>query len=190
MTIALVGFLVLVLLLCVPLSVEFSLETGWQLQVRPRWGTFRMPTSSRRGSQDERARERPKTRPRGKRRASPSFRKLRVLIRSPDFLASLARLGRRLLGHLRPRELRLRLKLGLGDPADTGRAWGALAPLFLALSRLEAEEIRIEPDFLRRSFDLEARAVVRVVPGVLLLLLVGYLLTTAPWRALLRYARA
>jgi hypothetical protein len=95
-----------------------------------------------------------------------------------------------LLTQLRPRQLQLCLRLGLGDPADTGRALGALSPLLLALVQIDAAEVRFEPDFLRRVFELRASTVIRVVPGVLLGLVFGYLLTPPPWRALVRYARA
>jgi hypothetical protein len=78
----------------------------------------------------------------------------------------------------------------LGDPADTGRAWGVLAPLLLLLSRLDTADVEVRPDFVRRTFQLEGHAVVRVVPGVVLALLAGYCLTRAPWRALVRVSRA
>lgn len=186
MTLALVAAVVVSALLFAPFSVEFTLERGARRRwdATPRWAGLGLPRSSR-------ARPAARARVRSRRRgAAGSFRKLRALVASPDFLASLARLGRRVLRELRPRHLQLRLKLGLGDPADTGRAWGALTPLWLALTRVEADELRLEPDFLRRSFDLEARGVVRVVPGVLVALVVGYLLTPPPWRALCRYVRA
>jgi hypothetical protein len=187
--VALAICLVLVALLCVPFSLQVSLGKGWRFEASPRWGPFRLLSDAPSPPPRAVVRKPPKRdQPRGRR--SRGFRKLRALLLSPDFLPSLGRLGRRLVAHARPRHLRLRLKLGLGDPADTGRVWGALTPLFLSLLRLEADELRFEPDFIHRSFDVEGRAVVRVVPGVVLSLLVGYLLTPAPWRALVRYARA
>ena len=187
MAIALVVLLFLGALLAVPLAVEVSIEEGGRFRATPRWGPFRAAPDARR---DRTGKKRPRAGTSGPNSARASRRKLRALLCSPDFVKSLARLGRRLILHLRPRRLRLRLRLGLGNPADTGRVWGALCPLVLCLSRLDAEELRVEPDFLRRVFDLEARAVVRVVPGVVLALVAGYLLTPAPWRAFVRYVRA
>jgi hypothetical protein len=64
-----------------------------------------------------------------------------------------------------------------------------LAPLFLLLPVSHAESIRIVPDFTRRCFELDGRAKIRVVPGLLLLVLLGYCFTPAPWRALSQYLR-
>jgi hypothetical protein len=185
----LVSALAVVLLLCVPLSIElaFAGRAEPRLGMSLRWGWFRArsPNPSRRKPKVTA----PSKKPRSARRA-PSWRRLRALFKSPDFLPSLGRFAARVVRHGRPRGLRLHLRIGLGDPADTGRLWGALAPLLLALSELEFEELRVEPDFLRRSFELDAHAVLRVVPAVLLAFLVGYWFTPAPWRALLRFARA
>jgi hypothetical protein len=123
-------------------------------------------------------------------RRGPPMRKVQALLFSKGFLPSIARLARRLARVLAPRHLRVYLRFGLDDPFDTGRLWGALAPLFLSLSTIGADELRFEPDFLERSFRLDLSAEVRVVPGVLILLVLGYFLTRAPWRAMRRFAQA
>jgi len=94
-----------------------------------------------------------------------------------------------LLRQLKPRRLRLELRAGLGDPADTGRLWGMLVPLLLLLTSEHADSVRIEPDFSKRCFELDGHATVRVVPGFLLLVLLSYFFTRAPWRALTQYLR-
>ncbi|HEY3496057.1 MAG TPA: DUF2953 domain-containing protein [Polyangiaceae bacterium] len=187
MTTTLAVLAVLLAPLCLPFWVELSLEEGWRFQTRVHW-----PARSAPAFAPGAATNKPGPKPRRGRKAGsrPAPRKIRALLRSPDFLSSLVRLARRLVVHLRPRQLRLRLRFGLGDPADTGRACGALAPLFLVLSRLDVDELRFQPDFAHRAFDLQGRAIIRVVPGVLLALIAGYFLTRAPWRALASFARA
>jgi hypothetical protein len=86
--------------------------------------------------------------------------------------------------------VRLRLEAGLGDPADTGRLWGLLAPFIALLWALDAPSIELEPAFSRRCLKLDCQATIRVVPGLLLAVLLGYGFTPPPWRALAQYLRA
>ena len=186
-------FWVLVLLalvaavLLVPVSVDLSIRRDDRLVVSasPRWGPFSLPSSGEDSSPAARpaAKRRPSSRP------TPNARKVRALLFTPDFLPSLVRLVRRLLRQLKPRKLRLELRAGLGDPADTGRLWGMLVPLLLLLARENADSVRIEPEFSRRCFELDGHATVRVIPALLLLVLLGYFFTRAPWRALTQYLR-
>lgn len=64
-------------------------------------------------------------------------------------------------GSLRWREFRLRLQLGLDDPADTGRLWALLGPLGALRGCLRAADVAIEPDFTeaRLAFDAQGRVV-------------------------------
>lgn len=68
------------------------------------------------------------------------------------------------LGTLRWSELHLHLRLGLDDPADTGRLWGMLAPLGAGLASLRAADIAIEPDFGGPVLDFDARGRLVLVP--------------------------
>jgi len=178
---------VVVAVLLVPVSVDLSIHREDRLVVSaaPRWGPFGPAISAEGSPRVARAAPSRSRRP----PHATNARQLRALLFSPDFLPSLLRLARRLLRQLKPQRLQLRLKAGLGDPADTGRLWGALVPLALLLTSVGAESIWVEPDFSRRCFELDGHATVRVIPGVLLLVLLGYLFTPAPWRALTQYLR-
>lgn len=86
-----------------------------------------------------------------------------------------ARFRRRALSRLRAaidtvrwHGLHLRLRLGLEDPADTGRLWGLLGPLSAGLANLRAADIAIEPVFAGPALDFDARGRLVFVPLQLL----------------------
>ena len=58
----------------------------------------------------------------------------------------------------------LRIKLGLNDPADTGRLWAYLGPLSVFLSNLSNTKVQLEPDFQTEVLYLNSNGVIRVVP--------------------------
>lgn len=61
-------------------------------------------------------------------------------------------------------ELHLHVRLGLGDPADTGRLWALLGPLGALLASLRGADIAIEPDFVEPVLDLDAGGRLVLVP--------------------------
>jgi hypothetical protein len=186
---ALLVLLVVAALLFVPLTVELSIRRDRELELSAamRWGTLAIPSSPRVPTRVE---ERPALKPARAKASRVQWRRQRALLFSRDFLPSLGRLARRLLRQLKPRNVRLRLEAGLGDPADTGRLWALLAPFFALLWALDAASIELEPAFSRRCLKLDCRATIRVVPGLLLAVLLGYGFTPPPWRALTQYLRA
>lgn len=185
--------LVLVLLLLlVPFSLELFIETEGKLRVeaRTRWGVLPLGTG-RSGVPSVRPVTKKVPRPReGRARGTTvSWHKLRALLTSEDFVASLGRWLGRLLRLLAPTDVRVSLRFGTGDPYETGRLWAAVSPLLVLLGQAGSAELELAPDFVEPAFALEAHARVRVVPLVLLAALLGYFFTPASWRALGNYAR-
>lgn len=189
------GLLLAVLL--VPVSVEIAVRTelGLKVEAITRWGG--LPAGSwHTGSEKPPARQdRPSGKaaacsPHSRRRSAPNLRKLHALFRSDDFLASLLRWMSRIIRILGPRDVRVHLRFGTGDPCDTGDLWGVLSSLFVLFSRETAGKVELEPDFVDQVFDLDAYAQVRFAPLTLFLTSLGFFLTPAPWRALRNYMRA
>ncbi len=58
----------------------------------------------------------------------------------------------------------IRLRLGLDDPADTGRLWGYLGPLAAFLSNFSNSMVQLEPDFQTEVVYLDSRGRMRIVP--------------------------
>jgi hypothetical protein len=89
-------------------------------------------------------------------------------------------------GAIKKSDLYLHLRLGLGDPAETGQLWALLGPFSGLLSTLRGARIELVPDFLDAGFELQSRGTIRFIPLQLLYLMAGLLLSPALWRAIRR----
>lgn len=194
----LIAVSILLAVLLVPVSLEISLRTdgGLKLEATPSWGgltagTWRSSNEKSPHSSDARSTGLPKDRtPRAGRRRHASFRKLRALFESDDFFASIIRWMRRIVRILAPREVRVHLRFGTGDPCETGHFCGVLPSVFALLPLPAPAEFDFEPDFVEQVFDLKAHARIRFAPLVLLLTSLSYFFTPSPWRAFRNYLRA
>ena len=84
---------------------------------------------------------------------------------------------------VRVHQLRLRVRLGLDDPADTGRLWAFMGPLAAAAHRSSGVQIRLEPDFTEATLAFEASGRLSVVPLRMLALVLGFALSPSSLRA-------
>jgi hypothetical protein len=172
----------LVALACLPLGLELEVTSvpRWHGVVRVSWaGVLRSRLEIGAGS--ERA-TRPRERVVTERSVSPSRRR-----GPPPFSAlvpairHLAALVRALLAQTLVRELTVRARAGLDDPADTGMLWGALAPL-LAWAADHRGSFDLEPEFGGSCLELRGHARFTLVPARYLLVLAGFLLNPRTWR--------
>ncbi len=176
-------------LLAVPLGVAFRVEavetfTG-RLTIRWLFGLVRVriPVPRVSGPPAE-----PPVEPKapGKRaRRAPGGGRARLvgMLRQQAFRRRIHRLARDLVRAAHVAPLRLRLRLGLGDPADTGRLWAVVGPLSAALDGLRGADVRIEPEFVEPVLELRADGRARVVPLQVLALAVSFALSPASIRA-------
>lgn len=134
----------------------------------------RRPGAGRPGAERRRARRKPSAR--------ASLRRARAALGARGVAPSFARYLSRLSRALHPDEFTASFRFGLGDPADTGSAWGALAPLYVAVASY-CPELRVAPAFDEACFDVDARGRVSVVPLELLLLTLAFVLSPAMLRA-------
>jgi hypothetical protein len=88
---------------------------------------------------------------------------------------------RALLAQTLVRELTVRARAGLDDPADTGMLWGALAPM-LAWTGDHPDSFDLEPAFAGRCLELSGRGRFTLVPARCLLVLAAFLLNPRTWR--------
>ena len=172
------------LLLAVPVEVEFRLEgvepfTG-HVELRWLFGLvrFRVP-ASRGGPRTEArgkaapARERPRRRGR--------HRNVLAALRQAEFRRRVYRLARDVVRTAHLHRLRLFMRIGLGDPADTGRLWAFLGPL--SALPLRNAELRLEPEFVDPVLELEADGRLLLVPLRFLILAVAFALSPPTIRA-------
>jgi hypothetical protein len=184
--------LVLILALLIALTVipvELQFRKSWPRRrdsfVRMRWafGLVRVQISprrtKRRPDKDQRAAARkaarPKERPRKKRNVLQALRQADVRRRLIRFLGDLWR-------SIHKEDLRLRVRLGLGDPADTGRLWALIGPISALLQTTPGTSVVIEPEFSDSVCEADAAGDVRVVPLKVIALSVSLLLSPSIWR--------
>lgn len=173
--------LLLVALLAIPVTLTFRL--AWQQtlygQVQLGWAfgllRVRIPLSkpesgSTQGEKplQKKARSRKPARKRGN-----PFR----LIRQKPFRRRIIRFVGELWRALHKRDVRLRLRVGLGDPADTGQLWAVVGPLAGVLANTREASFEIEPDFMDAVFELDGSGSIRFVPLQLLWLTLAMLLS-------------
>lgn len=180
--------LVLVLL-AVPLAVAFHFEgpgePGGQLRIGWLFGLarFRVPLS---GISARPAKEREK--PAKRRDGSAAF----AVLRQAAFRQRVYRLVRDVIRAAHLRDFRLRLRVGLGDPADTGRLWALAGPVNAAAQNLRDAEVVIEPEFRGPTLEFETSGRLLLVPLQFLAIAIGFALSPASIRAwrTMRGARA
>ncbi len=87
---------------------------------------------------------------------------------------------------IRKRDMHLVIRIGTGDPADTGRMWALLGPVSQLMANIKDATINIEPVFDEATFQLQSSGVVRIVPLQLLYLALGLILSPSLWKGLKR----
>ena len=166
---ALLGWLLLALvasllaLLAIPVDFEFSLQRregrqkgsvviGWL------FGAVRVPLRSPAQARLERPRTQALDRKHG------GARRVISMLQTEGLGRHVLKLARGLLRRIHVRALSLDVRLGLDDPADTGRLWGVVAPLAALLTLPPVARVAIAPDFAAEIFEVEAQGHLRIIP--------------------------
>jgi len=87
---------------------------------------------------------------------------------------AVTRLATGILRRVRIDNVVLDMKFGLGDPAETGQAFGMLAPMIYGSVALPRTCLRVEPDFGRITLRGHGRFAVSLIPITLLPLLARF----------------
>ena len=167
---ALIGLLVLALAVPVDMSFRVRGIEAFAGQIRVRWlfGLVRFrvdfpsvdmsPTA-----EPERELATEKSRP--PRDGDRARTNLLAVLRRSAFRRRSYRLIKDLARAAHLQQLGLRLRLGLGDPADTGRLWALMGPISAAAQDLRNAEVRIDPEFMDAVFEFDAHGRVAADPG-------------------------
>lgn len=198
LAVALVG--AVVALLAVPVEVAFDVERRERArgEVALRWLFFRKRVrfpSARAREKAQTRRERRAARKERKGREGPTRRGRRrpkwwAALSTPGFPSRALALLRDVLDATHPHELRLRVLLGTGDPAETGRLWAVLGPVSALLSSVQRADLSLEPDFVEERLVVLGRGELFVVPLQLLALLLVFALSPTTVRAAFRTVRS
>lgn len=184
--------LLLVALLAVPFALRFEFagrpKPGGRMQLRWAFGLVRVNLSTEDTEPDKAPRKEPgdralrrRKRNRRGRRGHPA-----ALLRDAAFRDRCLRFVADLWRAIGKQGLRLRLLIGLGDPAETGRLWAWVGPVAALAGQLEGIAIDIEPDFTDATLEYEGSGTIRIIPLQILALLAGMALSPAIWRGLVR----
>jgi hypothetical protein len=174
----LVILLILLVLLSVPVDLAYRihLRTGVEGRLTIGWlfGLIRIPVTLGGKKPGKKAK-----RKKAARRKSDRGRKI---VTRGEFWRWLRRLLRKILGRIQVYRLFLRVRLGLGDPADTGRLWAFAGPVAAILATIPLADISIEPNFMDAELVLESEGQIRVYPISIIATVVVTALSPATWR--------
>jgi hypothetical protein len=183
-----VFLLSLVALLAVPVTLEFEVSRRERLErnLRLRWifGLVRVNVSSAEPKTAPRKHKPPKRKPKRAKRSTGGKGNVLRAIRDRRFRRRILRFARDLWRAFRKERLRLRLRIGLGDPADTGRLWAALGPVAGLAAVIREASIEIEPEFFDAVLEIDTSGSVTIVPLQLLLLSAGLMLSPSVWHGI------
>ena len=110
------------------------------------------------------------------------------VVRRKELRRRIIRFVRDLWHSVYKENVRLHVRIGLDDPADTGQLWAVLGPAAGALGNLRHASIQIEPTFVETTFDVDSSGSLRVIPLQTLYLTAALLLSPGFWRAIRRDA--
>ena len=85
---------------------------------------------------------------------------------------------------VRKRHVSLHIRIGLGDPADTGQLWAVVGPVAGVLATIQEASIEIEPEFFDTTFELDGSGNIRLIPLQMIYLIVALLLSPAVWQGI------
>jgi len=161
-------FLLFVLLFAIPVDLVFCVEkdVDFKSRVRVRWmfGLIGRDITSRK--------KRPE---KEKKKRKGNIKPLLAMLRTRGFLQKLTKFVKHVFQLLNVRELKLNLRVGLSDPAETGFLFAVIGPAMVYVKSLSSLDVHVEPDFeqenLRGYFqgDLRASPIQFVKPFALFL---------------------
>ena len=177
----------LLVLLAVPITVAFRIDRIKEIkgQVNFHWlfGLVRfrigIPGATKAESQ-RKLRPAKKTR---KRKPGSNAHEVFALLKQSSFRRRAIQFITDVLRATHARDLYLRLRIGLGDPADTGRLWSLLGPIAGVATNLRRAEIRIEPEFMDLVLEVESHGEFRLIPLQFIALATAFMLSPATLQA-------
>jgi len=179
----------LVALLAIPVTLRFDVAWDQTLRqdIRLLWafGLVRVRLAPRPEDKQKREAEAEPTAPKPP-RAARNRPKRNVLgaLRLKRFRRRMLQFVRDLWHAVHKRDVMLRIRLGLGDPADTGRLWALLGPLSGWLATLREAEVTIEPEFFEPTLEVESHGSIRVVPLRVIGIVLALVLSPTMWQGL------
>lgn len=80
------------------------------------------------------------------------------------------------------KDVKIRLRIGLGDPADTGQLWAVLGPISGILGGVHSASVMIEPEFIDETLEFSGDGSIRIIPLQIIFLAAALMLSPPVWR--------
>ncbi len=157
----------LLLLLVVPVDIHIHInkEAAFHSLVRVRWLFGLITKEIKNQKKPRRAKsEARKKKKKAKKKRGKNIRLIFALLRTRGLIPALTRFLWNILRQIHIRELKIELRLGMGDPGETGMLFGLMGPLLLNTRTLLPLDIQIKPDFLNASLHGNCQATIRLIP--------------------------
>lgn len=178
-------------LLAIPLSLSFSIIRNQQLQgyARFRWlfGLVNFQASIPNSTKPVKHKTISPSVKSKSPKSNNSAQNLLILFKQQQFRQHIIKLIKNILRATHAKDLYLRLRIGLGDPADTGMLWAVIGPLSGMMKNLHAMTINIEPEFIESVMEIESHGRFKFIPLQFITLMIVFLLspmTIRAWRAI------
>ncbi len=105
-------------------------------------------------------------------------------IRQPSLRRRVLRFISDLWRAIHKKDVRLLVRMGLGDPADTGQLWALLGPLSGMASRTRDIRIAVEPDFADATLEVDSSGTVWMIPLQVAFIALGLFFSPTIWRGI------
>lgn len=115
-----------------------------------------------------------------------SYTKPNILsaLRQKDFRRRITRFVHDVWHAVHKQDVKMRLRIGLGDPADTGQLWAFLGPISGMLGSVQDVSVKIEPEFIDETLELVGNGSIRIIPLQMIYLAAAFMLSPPVWRVI------
>lgn len=117
--------------------------------------------------------------------SSRNKKRVLAIVRQPSFRRRGIRFISDFWHAIHKRDVCLRMRIGLDDPADTGQMWAFVGPVAGMLANIREASIDITPEFIEPTFELDSSGNIRIIPLQLIYLTIGLILSPPIWRGML-----
>ena len=188
LTVVLAFLLLLIALLAIPVTLvyQISWQESFQGDIKLLWlfGLIRMSIPISQTTRRPTKNKVPTKKIRHKKKPSKKKSNPIAAVWHKSFRKRIMKFIRDLWRAIHKRDVCLRLRIGLDDPADTGRLWAFVGPISGMLTNIQEASIEIEPEFFNTTFELNSSGSIRVIPLQMILLTVSLLLSPPLWQGI------
>ncbi|MBT4510726.1 MAG: DUF2953 domain-containing protein [Chloroflexi bacterium] len=151
-----------IVLLAIPIDLRFFLEKEDNLrsQARVEW----LYGLIGKDIKFKKEKAKPKKKKKRKRKWKGNIRPFLALVRTKGFVRQFIRFLKGIRRTATIRELKLDIRIGLDDPADTAMLFAAIAPATFFVDHFSPVDTRVRPDFEHETFRGRFSGDLRVVP--------------------------